>query len=668
MRTRRWALVAILAGIAGVAQAQREAKGTKLRAQCISAVDQTAETTGSIAEIVVENRGNTPLEPMAFRVQAKPERKGSEPEQAECVRADAPWAGRGGRPVRPGGRESYFVLSPFSAARTRRASVEVSFECASPPECEVRDPVEVLGAKVGSIHFASQGRELPQTVVELSNRVPFDLDATFRATFDAPFERVSLLRVRLAAGERRSWRIDEVPLHEGALDGAGVKRLELVDWCVLRTAAGDAREMLGAVLARWKRSPARVAELASRCRVKLAAPDLDAEAVGRARVLNNGTPDLEIDFEPFGDEAERVARTIELPFLLMRPQGLEEELASRTVDAVIADKDRVLVLDPPIRIGEITIGALAFDEGRFLWHSEDPAMTPGARRVVWRTRLEGDGWVLEGLDVFRAGQQAPLVLHRFAYEDAGEARVPVRYTRKLREEVPPRSEDLEISFERWESADDARAPAPTGAAAEALRAAWDAPYRYPDDEVVVRGNFEARTTRRGDPQWCGLEGYTGSFVLEGFRRGRWREARIEVKSHVLDPDQRAALADLLEARLRSWFRGDFAGRRPFDEAFAGARISGADPRFEVAGGDVVTVVLDEGLPAQLGLSGGEVRAIRYQAVDRASVPVGHATSSRTLRAELGAISPQWRFPRRIEIRDSEGEIDTLLLRAVAVDS
>jgi hypothetical protein len=671
--TWTFAILAILVGYAGITSARAsqgadERPSTKLRARCVAAVDQTPEAVGSIAEIVVENRGRVPREPMAFRVEIKPERKGEEPPRAHCLRVDGPWTGRGGRPIAPGRRESFFVLTPFPASRVRSAQVEVIVECDSPAEHELDEPVEVLSTSVETIFVASLNRQLPQTLVEVRNTSAIDLDAVFRVTFDQPAERTSLLSLRLGAGETRWWKIDEVPLHDGALDGAAAKRLELVDWCVLRMSPGDARQLLESVLARWKRSPARVPELASRCRVAFKGGEIDVQVAGEARVLDDGSPDLALDFEPFDREAERVARSIELPFLLLQTPMLDEQLGSCAVDAVIAGKDRVLVLEPPIRIGELVIGAIAYDERRILWHCEDPELSPIARRVEWLTRDEGDRWVLEGLDVFRSGQATPLVLHRFVYESVAGSIVPVRYTRKLRDRTPERTEDLELGLEGWSAALDASAPLPEGAAADALRAAWDAPYRYPDEEVRLRGNFEARTSRRDDPDWFGLESFTGSFVLEGFRRGRWRRARFEVKSHVLDEDQRNALAEIVEWRLRAWFRGDFAARAPFDEAFRGAKLGGSAPRLLVEGRDLVAVELDGGLPSVLLYPGGESRTLGFQQVDSLAVAIAHSSSGRKMRAELGAISPTWRFPRRIELEDADGDADTLLLRPVELAS
>lgn len=143
-----------------------------------------------------------------------------------------------------------------------------------------------------------------------------------------------------------------------------------------------------------------------------------------------------------------------------------------------------------------------------------------------------------------------------------------------------------------------------GELASRLRSVWEAPYRYPDAKVRLEGRF--RLDNPGtDALWRGLKRVEGTFVLDGFSGGKWATHSIEFDADSVPAALRAPLADVVDDRFRMWFTRDAAARRPFDEAFAAATVTGTPDRMEIAGGSVRRVEAKDDRLAGLALEGDD---------------------------------------------------------------
>ncbi|MFN0207108.1 MAG: hypothetical protein ACKVS6_12465 [Planctomycetota bacterium] len=191
---------------------------------------------------------------------------------------------------------------------------------------------------------------------------------------------------------------------------------------------------------------------------------------------------------------------------------------------------------------------------------------------------------------------------------------------------------------------------PAGPDANALKAIWNATYRYPDEEVSITGEFTAEIPA-DDVIWRGQRKLSGSFTLEGFKRGMWTSRNFIVKSPSLGGPTERALADLVGDRFLMWFPVDLSGRAPFDEAFAGATIARKNGVFTSTSGPYERFEIENGRFSRLIRSSKTSGwTIEYEQIAGHWVAKSYKSGLDLFRATWKKVADGWLFPETFEFR------------------
>lgn len=610
------------------------------RVLAVEAVDDHAQ----LLTVEVDNRGPVAAEPLAFRIALTGKRPAAPPPD-QTPRAQLPHVARFGRPVAPGGKQSYRLRTPL-AGKKGQFEVQVTSATFLAGGGDVPRPALGIGAPE-QVQRTSLVGTFPVTKVTLTNPLPQALDVVLRVTFEQPRDCVDLIGVRLEAGAARDVVLCSRPATSPFLDltieapatTMKATKFELVDWCLVGEPAADAADsVLRAAYTAWYRWPEHLPVSGSftfrerRARRNDAGFD-DHLVQGRFELPATGAPRLETTAggdanagmllheafanvrRPDFDELRRQNR-----LLLVTPNRVAVvgrgwyDRAGGAADHRIAGTVRADDFDDlEVRDGRIASEGRG-DYERTSWQFADFA----GRSVVTRRRNQSTDT-------------------RFTYGTVAGLVVPTAVSSVIQfgDKLFTASE-LVLDDLRFDGVAAVLPKPPTGAGASALRTIWDAAWHLPTAPLVIEAKFAVTTGNDG--VWRGRTKFRGNIVMTGIGRNlRRTDCRFEGN---LAREDEVQLAAVLRDRFGIWTGRDFNDRLPFDEFFAGATISNADAAgtFRVEGGPVDAVETQRGQVRALLRRGGSQRFTyskvgEHQVVTRIDERIGAADAPSAERWE-----------------------------------
>ncbi|MBL9078248.1 MAG: hypothetical protein JNL08_12130 [Planctomycetes bacterium] len=550
--------------------------------------------------VEVRNTGLLAAEPLEFVIEAKDTSGAVRSETFR--RVQAPLARRFGRPVPPGGKQTYVVAVTLPVARgAKGVRVAAAAWChggvVAAPDLRLGEP--------RSVSRSSLAGTFPVTEVELQNPFDRDVDLLLRVQLTQPRDTTVLMGLRLAAGQRRAWILPSLPGTVPYLDEAAVAcpmratAFELVDWSLVApNDAAAAAALLQPAYEAAYRWPAAVQAVSGsfvfrQRRQRPNAPGAydEAEARGRYTLQRGAEPAVQFD----GTALSGVTGAIEAAFEFVAwPEW--DELCRRNELVLVAD-DRVELRGSGWGVPRGgAASTLTTDGGAASVLHADLAIAGdrivsrgfGDLRTAWELRATDRRWL-----VVRTASTS--IVSTWAYGTCGGEFVPVQWScTQSFGGVVASAERLELGAPTF--AEHARvAPTPpAGAGAPMLRAAWDRGCRLPAAPLAIEAAFVANNPGT-DLGWHGRKRVAGRFTATGF--GRHMQSFHVAFDDAAQAEIEHELAFLLRDRLLMWWGREFADRLPFDEFFAGATIDGPqiDGSFAIAGGPVVSVATAGGL-------------------------------------------------------------------------
>jgi hypothetical protein len=626
---------------------------TSLSARVVGTDPVAKSVASAIVRVSVQNDGGAPAEPLVFRFQ--PAGRKDPPAPLTVRRVDAPHYGRAGRTIAPGKRLEYQVLVPLEEKLAKTAAVEVQAASFPRAAASLENPVRILASELVRAVDRDLGRTTKRTRIELANAAPYELDVVLRARFASPLKAESLIEVRLPANARHAVVIDELPTERGrGYSEAEIVDLEVVDWCAIVTRGEDlARALFTAAWDAWYRLPDDVPGLRGSFTYRFQEGARGVAAAGAFHLSRDGAVRVDPPADPAVAGALRDAfRDVCRPTAEKALDGLALELFE------LGGPERdgrarasILRLDRAPFLECTTEAFLGIVDGRIAWSSVSRAPLP---RELWTTRAvdeaeraESASWVAAYVEHRAAFQATPVDTRRTRYERVGALLVPVDYrTTSALEAFPDSAKSMHLALSDV-SIGTVLAPAPpTGDLADALRAAWDAPYRYPDPPRTLAGRYAIETPAT-DGVWHGQRKVQGAFRLVGFRGRTWDRAEVTVEGRGLTAEMQSMLADAVEDRFHLFAHRDFAGRSPFDGAFAGATLAGTPDRVEVEFAAFTSIEIQGGLPTVLERPGGSRRTLELTRLGKALVPTTIATDGETIRATWADLGDGWAYPKEL---------------------
>jgi hypothetical protein len=583
--------------------------------------------------VEVSNTGPLAAEPLEFLVRQEPKSvKGNAgPFETTVARAAFPFAARYGRPAPAGGKNRYW-LQAGSARDDVQWSVKVT-RAAWPKGGVLPKPDVQVGAIEAIPMKDVQGQETTVCRVKLSNRTPRTLDLVFHVSVRQPREGEALAGVRVPPGEIE-WVVSELRPNLGfSMDAPSnpvkIDALELVDWCAVGAsdpaAAADAFVPAYRSWVHWtKPFPSLTGRFAFVQRAKDAKP---RSAAGTFRMDAAGAVDATLDGGSGGGTKEIVQAIADAFADLRRAdvKDLTEKGALRAVADGVVEVEGAAVADAGLEAEQARRGRVHAEftpnytlrDGRIAASGDRTAFD----QWIWTTQPMAGGYVVQQKRTPRGDW-----CYQYGYAERGGWIAPAAYRQyfgtvngEMLSEVELVLDDVNV--DAGGSADGRPAPAPAGPGAAALRQAWDAAYAYPDAEKTLTARFELRNPGT-DAVWQGHRSLTGTVKLEGFRGfrrdgGRWRGYEADL-TPVLPDAQERTLAWVVFDRLILWAGRDFAGRGPFDRAFAGATIDGPSDGGElrIQGGPYESATVKEGRIAALTMKGGVTRRFTWSKVGK----------------------------------------------------
>lgn len=611
----------------------------------IKKVSELSPEPLAVCDVEVENRGTTWAEPLVFRLDGV---AGSHREH-RFPRVDPPYAGRLGRPIAPGGKQTYSVILPLakSAQATAVAVEYASFlESATPPAV----PQATIAARGDGKAFDDGAkRTIHFSTITLKNDGPNPVDVTLRLKTDELKKVATLIRLRVDANATAKHEVRAIP-GSNSYD-VTIASAEIVDvTAVMPFDATPANESLSRALARWKGRLGDGEVARGRFRFRHEGKDKAANRAAEGR------------FEIGRGVLEVAADSGDAPSLDAAKEALREAFAAalRASDAELASR----VKDPPAVLSNPAVVRLSkspFDDTKDQWFGvagdalawigfnelSDPSAT------ILRSQAVDDGWLLTGMEIITQFQQAPQEAKRFGWSRLGDRWVPSSYRRDwvLENSGVHEVDQLDLDALAIGPAGKREAVAPpSGPLADALRAAWEKPYRHSATPHVIRGKFAIEIS---NPSFTWLERrkLSGKFTLTGFARGHWDRCEVDVDGKEWTPDQRRHFTEIFDDRLGLWRYRDPSLRPPFADAFAGAKLSGELPRIAIENGPYVAIGLDEGAFGTLGLAPGFDRQIEWATVEGRLVPKKITSGMEVLEASWVRLAPDLFFTNRLAFHE-----------------
>ncbi|MBK8975522.1 MAG: hypothetical protein IPM29_06320 [Planctomycetes bacterium] len=649
------AVLSLAAAVPGQRPGPQPAEGDLARVAC-RVVRAWTTHDSVLLEVEVQNGTAAAFEPLRFAIEAPPHAQREEPVTVTVDRAPLPHVQRAGRPVEPRGRARYLLQATIWQLPPK-LSVEVDEGLFFAPDSLAgllpdAAPVELVGAPTQET-FADATGTRPRTTLTLRNTADRPVDAILRATATRPLDAEVLLTVSLPAGSTRAVTIEDLPAALGWSDlpaglGARIERAEVVDWTLQFPRDEDAaREALLRAYATWVRWD-RPRAIAGSLRIREQELDGTVHAgVGTFVMAADGTPRVTWTE---GDAARLgAASALRNAFADLRRPSAEELAAANRFDPFgggwVAIDGPGIDGRPP---GSTEIRTIRPDGGestRIEGQRELPlylvdgdelhgsGWSSGHGRIDWRTQRLDDGFVVTE----RRSADGTQLWHSVWTRVQGVV-VPAAYrtarftaTGELSLETVLELGDLHVADDRA-----GELAAPAGAGVDALRAAWDATWRYPDEPVTLTAEFDIETPGT-DLVWVGQKRVRGSLTLTGFRGFRHWGSGWATLTCSFDPSlpatQHGALSAAIHDRLILWAGRDLAGRGPFDEVFAGATIDApAGGRFAIHGGRYGGVEIADGRVVALEIAPGSWRRTRFAKAGDAQVPNVVTTGIERLRA------------------------------------
>lgn len=603
--------------------------------------------------VEVKNRGRVAAEPIRFLLD-NPGAPKDAPTRLTLHRAGAPVFGRAGRAVQPGRSERYYFPIPWGY-EPKKARITVAAASFFRGRGVDDAPVTAGRPKDRTVRDDFSGQDVVITEVELRNTLPRPVEVIV-ALRGPHLPGVFLCMERLAPSSTRTVGnpYGESTSYVGRPGTYSAVQLrfddvEVVDWSVaFDPEDDDARDHLTAAVARRYRWPDPPPDATGRIRFRVR-PHSTARGVpaatgaadftvrdGALRVrLPQDSPALRQHLESVLGRAIHLlkdpvdadfvrrhdVRTSEpgppLVLLVGHDDGGDAAACAACIDPfVVLDDDRITatigsLVDPEIRE---TYENRTLDDGRYV-----------PERVRSTSELRGDLTVREDWafdfrvhDGVLMPREITALENRFGTDDP-EIETTIEVT------------DVDVDVDATALADPNAAAAPSGPAAEELRAIWDAAYRYPETRVDLEGSFEIEVPRDSN-DWWNQDRLFGRFRMEGYdgRRGP-REGIGVFDAMTVETDAsfsdvvRAQVDGLAVARYSIWTRQDFCGRLSFDEAFRGTtvtrgerpdtfRVDGPDPRY-------LEVEAKDGVVTRLLLADGTTQTFRFARVEGELVPV-----------------------------------------------
>jgi len=624
-------------------------------------------------EVEVHNRGTVAFEPTVFEV-----RTAKDAPAVRFERAPLPRLWRTGRTVPPRKKQRFALQIAGAFDRPRAldvAVVEGNFtRDGSPIDTP---PIVIVRSEHGTTSTASG--TVPTTTVHLRNDLDATVDAILSIRTTAPVDGDVLVPISLGPREEAARVLTQTPVDFAWVDPRSYREgirgdaIRVVDWSARvapNAAAGPA--LLEPAYRAWLRwDPTEPWGLRGRF------------AVVR-RTTIQGVPPLEEWGGEFSiDPAGRVRATAATE--RARGEGIQHiqaalrDLLRPPWDEVAAANELELVAPATIQlrgpgwgdpmVASLTESASGAHRGAGVGPRRHPVVVVDGGRLAgsgwsdqpdaatWRTAALADGYVVTEVS-WNWGRS----IRRWTYRQVGPRCVPVRVvdqsldaTDEIVQESVLVLED--VTLDPAAIAGDAPRPVPTGAIADALRAAWDSFYRYPREPVALTARFAVENPATDDV-WLGQRKVEGELSVQGFAGYRWLRSSWDAIDVRVDgthrPEAIAALGFAVRDRIGMWKGRDPAALEDFDRMFAGTQLArreaGSAQVFEVRGGPVTEVWVEDGVITRLGFGNGVQRRFTWATVAGRRVAAKIQTGEETLTARWKAVDDRWLLPVDVEFR------------------
>jgi len=596
---------------------------------------------GSLLTLEVRNRGDVTAEPVAFRLTVKRTADGKTPDPFVVPRFKGAVFGRAGRAVKPGGTVRYRVMVPLFLKGNSGLTAAVTHASFFEGEPVEKLDVKARGRKSGRWNV---GPEFPAdlTSFRVKNPLPHPVDVAFLGRVEDPIACRAIFQCRLGPGEDTLLEIRGVHFSSGGgFEGADVKGLELIDWSVVKDDGKDrARQLFADAYRKWRRwEKPEAVKGRYVCRARQV-PAREATGIKAFDYRSRGTFTLSADGtvqvtpETGGPQAIGSVRKAVLgAFADLRRPSVDKVLADNKLTLVeMGERPRLGISGPRWKRGGQPDGVIELVDGRIAGEG----FLNSAMRTRWLTSTNGDGWVVGGRDAYQPlTGDTPWESIRVTYDETGGLTAPASYLRRQYLKGVS-TQHVSITFSEIRRTDHAAA-APvvdTGPAAAAVRAAWEACYRYPDSPVQLSGTFVARNEGRTEALWQGEKRVSGTFEIQGWTGSRYSAHRVHVQEKLPELERRE-LGEVVMDRFRIWFFRDFAARKSFERTFAGAtftkRTNGV---YSVSNGPYAAVEVKDGRVHALVYAGGTRRRFSYEKLGDHVVATGVKTGDEVCKARF----------------------------------
>jgi hypothetical protein len=557
---------------------QNEA-ASRLKVKVIKVVDAIDGFASALMTVEISNPTDYWAEPVEFLV---PTKKRKDLKAHVIPRVEAPYYGRAGRAIAPGGKLRYVLSLPDEPKRIGKSKVKVTQASFFSGDPVAEAPVEI--GEIDSVTEAANfvGEEIRFSRIMLRNTSEFTIDATLRAKFSYPKSGTALVRFRLNPKEQRRFTVQgpQVSFTEMSdLRGSDIKSIELIDWSALRGKDPDPGiEILRAAFLARAAWPTK--DFAYEAQYKLEIEQYDWNTRKRVKIVESGRctskgrfahfePNQGIELDTAGQGQillSQANRNLSHPDFESWLEGGTVQLHRRQgMTAVVA----------------VTYGWENAIRNRYYWIVENQivrqARYPFAGpSLVFENEREGAELVVakETAQDIRLGPSPYDHEHQFRYQRIDGYLIPIEMQKenKFNPEENNLLVHLKLSKIKLLGAPEkvATAAVPTGKLADLVRAAWDRGYRYPSTPLRVAGNFVMTNDGR-DLIWLGQKEVRGTFDMQGFRGNAWDRCDIVLQGKYSEATD-LALQETVKDRFGMYMSRDLSARPSFEKQFTGARF------------------------------------------------------------------------------------------------
>lgn len=571
----------------------------------------------ALAQLEVSNPTDVWAEPLEFTFKLKGKVKGG----AVAPRVASPFGDRAGRAIPPQSSSEYWVnvtSGPKSVAKTgARVTAASFFERPASAAVPEDAPVTIGKLEVAEPEVDFQGNRLPFQHVRLTNTSDRRVELIFRADFKNPFRGPNLVHCTLEPKQTRDWTIEGATLNvpgSAHFRGSELSGLKLIDRSELfENDEEPAKERLRSAYDARAAWPSPDFCYSGRYKVLIERFNWDKNA--RERVVEEGSFSSKGQFANFVPDAAGKAKPPGARGGVPVAEGAgwillnhaNRELARESFDTWL-DGARVvrhreadgLEVVSVLRKGNsgVTPEFYWLEDGEIVAEAATPRAAFLAPR--WFELEEFDGGTVVHLDRERhVRQDVPAfpTIREFEYAEVDGIPIPSKLRKELHVNPAEKSttvtvEISDISLDGEEAAP-VRKRAPTGELADQVRAAWDRGYRHPSKTITLSGSFTVKNPGN-DALWRGHRLVTGTFRLVDFNGSGWGDWEVALQGDYTEEVAEALRGVVIDRFGMFLGRRDFAGRKSFDEAFAGARLKRVGSRIVVKGSPIELLQLRHG--------------------------------------------------------------------------